>query len=128
MLRLEFAESLLERLARLDWLALARHRGCDLAPARARRPVGVGLRARDLFDAALHTYLPARRVEEHRSPRVLGQLPPFPALVTREEDEAALVGALQQHHPHRRRAVASGRRQRDHLGLEPRAQLLERIR
>ena len=50
-----------------------------------------------------------RRVDQHRRPRVLGQLPALAALVAREEDEAALVGALEQHHAHRRLAVRRSR-------------------
>jgi len=41
---------------------------------------------------------------------------------------AMLVHLLEQHHPNRRSAVRARSRHRDHVGVEPRSELFERIR
>ena len=74
-------------------------------------------------------------VEEERGLRVRLELASLPARVVREEDEPALVEALQKHHPHRRSPVVSRRRERhrlrnlERLGrlVEPPPELLERV-
>src|SRR6478735_8424039 len=74
-------------------------------------------------------------MEEERGVRVRLQLAPFPRGVVREEDEPALVEALQQHHPHRRRTIRIRRRERHRLRYleararrsEPAPELLERV-
>src|SRR4029453_12931090 len=99
--RVELREPSLELLARLDRLALVRDRGADLAPARSCCPIRIGHGLWSLLDPALDSDLTAGHVDEDRRPRVLGQLPPLAALVAREEEEAALVRLLEEHHAHR---------------------------
>ena len=89
------------------------------------------------LDPPLDPHLAAERrpVEQERRLRVRLQLAPLPRRVVREEDEPALVEALQQHHPHRRRTARIRRRERHRLRHlerrarlgEPAPELLERV-
>src|SRR5947208_12491832 len=97
---LELGGGRFEGSATLDNAALRRHARADLRAARARGEVGVGLGLRDALDRPFDPHLPPERVpvEEERRARVRGQLGALAALVAGEEDEAALVEALTQHH------------------------------
>ena len=73
----------------------------QLAAARARGEVGIGLRVVDDFDLALDPHLHAqhhaRPVEQQRGVRIGLQLAALAAVEVRVEDEAARVVRLQQH-------------------------------
>ena len=88
-----------------------------MGSARPRREVGVRLLTGDSLDPPLDPHLAAERipVEEKRRARIRVELGCLTADVSREEDEAVFVGALQQHHPHRGRAVRPSGGQRHRL-------------
>src|SRR5205085_7607987 len=76
-------------------------------------------------------------VEAESRSGILGELTPFPALVAREEDEAALVESFHQDHSYGGAAVSGCGRERRRLGqldpgapgfLEPGLELAKRIR
>ena len=70
------------------------------------------------MDDTLDPHLAAERapVEQHRRPRVLGDLLALAAEVVRVEDESALVEALQEHHPRGGRAARRRGGKHDRLG------------
>ena len=84
---------------------------------RPRPEVRLRLLRRKPLDAAFDPHLAAERlpVAEQRRVRIRRELAAFPALVAGEEGEAALVGALQQHHPRRRASVWRRGRERRRL-------------
>src|SRR5207244_12619129 len=87
--------------------ALLRRGGRQLGSPRPRREVGLRLLTGDSLDPPLDPHLAAERipVEEKRRARIRVEFGCLTADVSREEDEAVFVGALEQHHPHRARAV-----------------------
>src|SRR3954447_13838156 len=113
----------LELVATLDRLALARGGRGRSRPGRTRGPVRIRLPFRKTPHRALDAHLPAERppVEDERGAWVVRQLASLPALVAREEREAAGVGAFQQEHPCRGPAVPVGGGERHCFGrLDPR--------
>jgi hypothetical protein len=72
-----------------------------LALPRPVRPVGLGLRGRDLLSASLHADLPALRlpVERKRRARIVAQFIPLVASGIGEEHETSLVDPLEQDEP-----------------------------
>src|SRR5215208_79307 len=115
---LELGEAALEVALVRDRAALLRRPGTELAAARAAGEVGVRLGVAHLLDASFHAHLQLQRlpVEAHRRPRVRQQLPALAALVVRVEDEALLIGALEQQHADRRLAIGVHRAQRERRG------------
>src|SRR5437763_9728897 len=128
----------LQLLAARDRLALARGCSGGARPGWARGPVRIRLLAREPAHGPLDAHLPAERapVEEECGARVGDELEPLAALVAAEEREAALVGALQEHHPRRWPAFRVGSRERHGLGnlnarsarlLAPALHLVDRV-
>ena len=104
----ELGDGGLELVPAADDLALGRDRRRQPAPERPRSPSSRRTpRRADLLDAPLGPHLPAERVpvDDHGRARVLVELAALAAAGVREERQPRLVGALQQDHPRRRRAV-----------------------
>ena len=102
----------------LDRLALNRRPRADLALARPRREVRVGLLV------AHHRHGPRRApdsravpVKAHRRDRMRAQLAPLPALEIRVEHEAALVHRFHEDDSHGRDSAHSDRRERHRVRL-----------
>src|SRR4051812_7434547 len=116
-LALELGHRLVELGPVREHAALPRRRRGKLRATRPCREVRVRLVGRDALDVALDADLAPERipVEEERGAWVGLELAALAAPVAGKEDEAALVGALQQDHPHRWRAVGAGRGQRQRL-------------
>src|SRR5436190_12774527 len=136
--RRQLGDPTLERLATLDQLALRRGERADLTGAGPAADIALGLLPRGGSHRSLDPHLAAERLpmEEHRGARVGLELARLAAHVVGEEDEALLVGALEQHHPRGGRAVRRRRRDRHRLGqlhpggaglLEPGLEHAERI-
>jgi hypothetical protein len=107
-------------------------------PSGARAVVRVGFFRRDLLHGALDAHLPLELLPEknQRRRRVRREVMALAALVVGEEDQAALVGALQQADARRGPAVGvdrrhGHRRRLEHLRAErllhPRVELPERV-
>src|SRR5690606_23622092 len=113
----QLAHPRLELLAACDDLALRRGERAQAAAARARARVRLRLLARDARHRPLDAHLPAELlpVEEQRRLRVRLQLAALAAAVVREEDEPALVVALEQDHPDAGRALRGRGRERHRL-------------
>jgi DNA-directed RNA polymerase subunit RPC12/RpoP len=84
--------------------------GCPRAEPAAQRPVReviVRFRRRDDLGDAFDAHLPFERLpgEGERDARIRGDLPTLPAIVIREEREAAVIECLEQHDPHGREAI-----------------------
>ena len=97
--------------------ALLRRYGRQLRSAWACGEIGVRLLLCDALHLTLDPHLTAERLplEQERCARVRIELAGLPADVAGEEDEAPFISALQQHHPHRGRAVNRRRGERHRL-------------
>src|SRR5882724_6579017 len=134
----ELRDPLLELEAGGQRTRLLRSPGADLAGARPRREIGVGLFRGHLLHGPFDTHLALRGfpVKAERRLRMGQQLSALAALVVGVEDESAVIHALEQHHPQRGHAVRpdGGQRHRVRLvrllvgcGLEPLVELLEGV-
>src|SRR6185436_19408665 len=96
----ELLDAPLEPLAVGHGPALRRSQRAELAGARAAERIGLALGPVDSRDGALDPHLAAERrpVEQERGVRIALQLVALAARVVREEDDPALVVALQQDH------------------------------
>src|SRR5262245_57161537 len=93
---------LFERGATLQWPRLGGGAGADAAFAVPGREVSVGLRSGRGLDQASDANLPpqALPIEEQSGLRISGKLHTLGAVAIRVEDEAALIGALEENHSH----------------------------
>ena len=123
----------LEGLARVQRLRLLRRPRAELAAARARGEVGVGLGVADDLDRALdphlHAVAHARPVEQQRRMRIGLQFAALAAVEVGVEDEAARVEGLEQHGARRRPRVerGGGDRHRGAVGFAGGGGLLEQL-
>src|SRR5207244_12006283 len=125
-------------LTALQRMALLLRPSRELAPPRPRGEVGGRFGFRDALDPPFDPDLLAERppVEDQGRTRILLELAGLAAHVTAVEDEAPIVGALQQDHPRRRSSVRTRGRERHRLGdldtgllgfLEPLPETLDRV-
>src|SRR5262249_51929501 len=112
---LQLLDGALELAAGGHDLALTGRERGKLRAAGPGGEVRVRLAGRHALDGSLDTDLATELVpvEAERRQRVCLELLSLTTFVAREEDEAALVGRLQQHEARRRPAVRTGRGQRE---------------
>ena len=121
-----------------DRLALTGRPGAELARARPRREIHVGLGRLDLRDLALDADLSTDRVpvEDERTSWVLAEVARLPALVVRVEDEPAPVHSAEEDHPRRGETIGACGGEHDRVGhrhaagactLEPHVELAKRV-
>src|SRR5690606_14128391 len=111
-LGLQFGHALLEGLARFQRIGLFRRPRAELAHARTRGEIGIGLGILDdldrAFDPHLHAAAHARPVEQQRRLGIELQLAALASVQVRVEHEPACIKRLEQHGARRRRALARG--------------------